>query len=101
MNSCMRGLVIILVLAAVIAGGAHAGQSDDRVVPAPRTITVALDVQDTVFPENQGRWRLRLEDRSARIERAGDESAAEISIRLEIEALARLYNGALTPTAAR
>ena len=39
----MRGLVIILVLAAVIAGGAHAGQSDDRVVPAPRTITVALD----------------------------------------------------------
>ncbi len=43
MNSCMRGLVIILVLAAAMAGGVHAGLSDDRVVPAPRTITVALD----------------------------------------------------------
>jgi predicted acetyltransferase len=61
---------------------------------------VALDVQDTVFPENQGGWQLRLEEGHAKLERTGNDSAAEIAIRLDIEALARLYIGALTPSAA-
>lgn len=71
-----------------------------RSVAPDSRVTVALDVQDTVFPENQGRWLLRLEGGCAGVERAGNDAAAEISIRLEVEMLARLYIGALTPSAA-
>jgi predicted acetyltransferase len=73
---------------------------DLRSVVPGAPVTVALDVQDTVFPENQGGWQLRLEEGHAKLERAGNDSAAEIAIRLDIEALARLYIGALTPSAA-
>jgi predicted acetyltransferase len=58
--------------------------------------SVDLEVDDALFPENAGRWHVRMEGGQALATRGGDGA-----VRLDIGALAALYSGYLTPGALR
>ena len=68
-----------------------------RAVRPDAALTLALDVQDTQLPGNAGLWRLRLESGRVVVERTDDDEA-ELTLRLDIETLSRLYIGDLTPS---
>lgn len=69
-----------------------------RRVDAEEAIALSLEVEDEQVPENAGRWRLRLEAGRVEVER-GD-GPADLSLRLGIQALSRIYMGALPAAAA-
>jgi predicted acetyltransferase len=67
---------------------------------APETaLTVGLEVHDAQLPENAGPWRLRLEHGRVAVERS-TASGVDVSLRLPVDVLSRLFIGALTPSAA-
>jgi predicted acetyltransferase len=69
-----------------------------RAEPSAAT-TLGLEVQDEQVPENAGSWRLRLEDGRVGVERSGG-GGVDVSLRLPVRVLSRLFIGALTPTVA-
>lgn len=69
-----------------------------RGVEPEAELTLRLEVQDEQLPENAGTWRLRFEAGRVAVER-GD-GAADIGLRLDIQAAGRLMMGALPATAA-
>lgn len=71
---------------------------EERGVAPEAVLTVRLEVSDRAVPENAGAWRLRLASGRAEAERG--EGAADLSLRLDVGTLSRLFVGALSPTAA-
>lgn len=69
-----------------------------RTVAPEAALTLRLDVADEAVPENAGSWRLRLQGGRVEIQRG--EGPADLSLRLDVGALSRLFVGALTPSAA-
>jgi predicted acetyltransferase len=67
-----------------------------RVEPAP-PIAVAIEVSDALFEENCGSWRIALDAGRAIVERTG---ALDVSLRMDISTLSRIYIGSLSPAAA-
>jgi predicted acetyltransferase len=72
---------------------------EQRRVEPSATTTLGLEVQDEQIPENAGSWRLRLEDGRVGVERSGG-AGVDVSLRLPVRVLSRLFIGALTPTVA-
>jgi predicted acetyltransferase len=66
-----------------------------RVVEGPG-LAVALEVTDAQVEENRGSWRLVLDGGRAAVER---DAKAELTVRLDISTLSRLYIGSLSATA--
>jgi len=56
--------------------------------PAGLSGALHLEVEDALFPENQGRFVLEVADGAARVRRGG-----EGRLRLDVRALASLYTG--------
>jgi predicted acetyltransferase len=73
----------------------HAAWSRRRVPPAA-PLTVGLEVSDGQLEENRGAWRLVLENGCVEVER---QAHAEITLRLDVSTLSRLFIGALPPSA--
>ncbi|HET8656569.1 MAG TPA: GNAT family N-acetyltransferase [Longimicrobiaceae bacterium] len=71
----------------------------ERTVAAESALTLALEVQDPQLPENSGSWRLRLEAGRVHVEQ-GVGGPEDMTLRLDISALSRIYVGALPPSAA-
>ena len=67
-----------------------------RGYPAGMSGSAEIEVEDALFPENAGRWRVRVEGGRAEATRGGDGA-----VRLDTGALAVLYAGYLTPGALR
>ncbi|HEX2168435.1 MAG TPA: GNAT family N-acetyltransferase [Longimicrobiales bacterium] len=67
-----------------------------RIEPAP-TIAVAIEVVDPLFEENRGSWRVALDGGRSIVERTG---ALDLSLRMDISTLSRIFVGALSPSAA-
>lgn len=67
-----------------------------RIAQAP-TITMGIDVRDEQITANTGSWRVALDVGRATIEKA---RTADITLRLDISTLSRIFIGALPPTAA-
>ena len=65
-----------------------------RIEPAP-PIAFAVEVQDSLFEENRGSWRIVLDAGRAIVERTG---ALDLSLRMDISTLSRIYIGSLSPT---
>ena len=63
-----------------------------RGYPPGLTATLALEVTDTLLPENAGRWTLQIAAGSGRVDSGGAGG-----LRLDIRALAALYTGHLHP----
>jgi predicted acetyltransferase len=72
----------------------HAAWSSRR-VPPRSPLTVGLEVGDAQIEQNRGGWRLVFDGGRVQVERDG---RAELSLRLDISTLSRLYIGSLTPT---
>lgn len=70
-----------------------------RSVAPDARLTLGLEVRDPQLPENDGPWRLRLEDGRVAVE-SGRGGGADVSLRLSVSALSRLFVGALAPSAA-
>jgi predicted acetyltransferase len=66
---------------------------------AGASLTVGLEVRDAQIPENAGAWRLVFEDGQTGIER-GDAPSADLTLRLDITTLSRLFVAALPASAA-
>jgi predicted acetyltransferase len=66
-------------------------------VGAGGPLAVALEVNDAQLPDNGGPWRLVLDQGRATVERGG---GVELTLRLDIATLSRLYVAALSPTGA-
>lgn len=60
-------------------------------------IACAFDVTDDVLPENTGTWRIALDAGRAAVERAG---AVDLTLKLDVSTLSRIFIGALSPSAA-
>ncbi|CAN5777855.1 enhanced intracellular survival protein Eis [soil metagenome] len=67
-----------------------------RIVAGP-SMTVAMEVSDAQFPGNSGLVRLGLD--GGRVSVLSD-GQADLTLRLDVSTLSRLYAGSLTPTAA-
>ena len=67
-----------------------------RIATGP-PFALALEVTDAQLPENQARWRLALDAGRVAVER---DREADITLRLDIATLSRLFIGAVPPTAA-
>jgi predicted acetyltransferase len=67
-----------------------------RGYPEGLSAALHLDVEDALFPGNQGRFVLHVSDGQGRVERGG-----EGRLRLNVRALAPLYSGFLPPEALR
>jgi predicted acetyltransferase len=67
-----------------------------RIEEAP-TIAVAVEVVDPLFQENCGSWRIALDAGRSIVERTG---ALDLSLRMDISTLSRIFVGALSPTQA-
>ncbi|MBR9988112.1 MAG: GNAT family N-acetyltransferase [Gemmatimonadetes bacterium] len=61
------------------------------------TFAFAVEVEDSMFPENCGSWRIALDAGRAIVERTG---ALDLSLRTDISTLSRIFIGSLSPTAA-
>jgi predicted acetyltransferase len=68
-----------------------------RIRPVAST-SVALELVDAQFEENRGRWRLALDGERVAVDR--DDGAADVTLRLDVATLSRIYIGALAPTLA-
>jgi predicted acetyltransferase len=67
---------------------------------SPETaLTLRLEVQDEQLPENAGPWRLRIEQGVVEVERS-PEGGVDLSLRLPVRVLSRIFIGALAPSAA-
>nr|MBA2669414.1 sterol carrier protein domain-containing protein [Gemmatimonadota bacterium] len=62
-------------------------------------LSIALEVRDGQIEENDGAWLLQMEDGGVRAER-GASGGADITLKLDISTLSRLYVGSLSATAA-
>ena len=71
----------------------------ERSVHVRQPMVVALEVQDPQIPENAGRWLLELDEGRVEITR-GTANRVDLELRMGIEALSRLYVGALAPSTA-
>jgi predicted acetyltransferase len=69
-----------------------------RHVAAGRRLALALDVIDAQLPENAGRWRFTFEEGRTVVDQDG---RADLTVRLDVATLSRLYVASLRPTAAR
>jgi predicted acetyltransferase len=69
-----------------------------RVAPGG-ALALALEVEDPHLPENRGPWRIRLERGAVEVEPAGS-GTVDASVSVGIEALSRVYAGALSLSAA-
>jgi predicted acetyltransferase len=69
-----------------------------RVSPAA-ALTLRIQVQDAQIPENDGSWRLRLENGGVEVERS-DSGGVDVTLRLSVRVLSRIFIGALAPSAA-
>jgi predicted acetyltransferase len=69
-----------------------------RVAPDARLVA-RIEVHDATVPENDGAWRLAFEAGAVAVEQGGT-GAADVTLRLDVSALSRLYCAALTPSAA-
>jgi len=69
-----------------------------RAVDPEASLTLRLDVTDEQLPTNSGSWRLRLEGGTVAVERGT--GAADLTLRTGIQALSRIFLGALPPSAA-
>ncbi len=67
-----------------------------RRVRSGPALRVALEVHDPLITANSGEWLLRLEDGGVEVE-PGAADAVDLRLRLGIEALSRIYIGAITP----
>jgi len=67
-----------------------------RVEPVP-PIAVAMEVDDPQIEENRGSWRIAMDTGRAIVERTG---ALDVSLRMDIATLSRIFIGALSPSAA-
>jgi predicted acetyltransferase len=63
------------------------------------SMTIGLEVEDEQIPENAGHWRLRLDEGHPTLERGGPEGC-DVTMRVSIEILSRMFIGALTPSEA-
>jgi predicted acetyltransferase len=70
-----------------------------RAVAPDAALTLGLEVTDDDLPENAGGWRLRLEDGRVQAERS-EAAGVDVTLRLSVRTLARIFAGALTPSAA-
>ena len=68
-----------------------------RRIQEAQSLTVNLELTDQQITENDGSWRLRLENGRAAIDRSG---SAELTLRTDVSTLSRLYIASLSPTAA-
>ncbi|MGH7443600.1 MAG: GNAT family N-acetyltransferase [Longimicrobiales bacterium] len=69
---------------------------EQRRAPDHTSLAVACDVDDPQIEENRGCWRLTFDAGRVRVER---DTAADLTLRLDISTLSRLYIGALSATA--
>lgn len=67
-----------------------------RGYPSGLSGSLHLEVEDDLFPENQGRFVLEVDDGEAQVEPGGDGD-----MKLHVRTLATLYSGFLTPAALR
>jgi predicted acetyltransferase len=67
-----------------------------RVEPTP-AMAVAIEIEDAQFEENCGSWRIALDAGRAIVERTG---ALDVSLRMDISTLSRIFIGSLSPTSA-
>jgi predicted acetyltransferase len=70
-----------------------------RRVATDADLTVGLEVADEAVPENAGAWRLRLEGGAVSVERSAA-GGVDVTLRLKISTLSRIFAGAMSPTAA-
>lgn len=70
-----------------------AGAWSTRSVDGDLSMTLSLEVTDAQLPVNDGSWRLRLEGGRAEMSRGG--GSADLSLRLGIRELSRIYMGTL------
>lgn len=75
-----------------------AGAWSRRAVAPEASLSVGLEVEDATLPENAGPWRLRLGEGKVDVERGA--GPADLSLRLGVDALSRLFVSALSPSAA-
>jgi predicted acetyltransferase len=68
-----------------------------RRVPPGSPLTMTLEVTDAQIEENRGSWRLVLDGGRVVVER---HATAELTLRLDVSTLSRLFIGSLSPTAA-
>lgn len=69
-----------------------------RVKPGP-PLSVALEVHDPTVSENSGTWLLTAEGAGLTVEE-GEGRSADLKLKLGIEALSRIYIGAISPSLA-
>ncbi|MBA4156862.1 MAG: GNAT family N-acetyltransferase [Gemmatimonadetes bacterium] len=70
-----------------------------RRVAEDAALTISLEVSDEQIPENNGAWRLRLEQGRVEVVRSATQPA-DATLRTPVRSLSRIYIGALTPSAA-
>jgi predicted acetyltransferase len=70
-----------------------------RRVAQEAALTVRFEVQDEQLPENSGSWRLRLERGGVEVERS-DTGGVDITMRLPVRVLSRIFIGAFLPSSA-
>jgi predicted acetyltransferase len=63
------------------------------------SITIGLEVEDEQLPENAGFWRLRLDEGRPTVER-GPAADADVTMKVSIATLSRMFIGSLTPSEA-
>jgi predicted acetyltransferase len=73
------------------------GAFEGRRVEDGPPMACTFDVADDVLPENAGSWRIALDAGRAAVERAG---ASDLTLRLDVSTLSRIFIGALAPSAA-
>jgi predicted acetyltransferase len=76
------------------------GAWEVRGIATESALTLALDVQDPQLNANAGEWIVRLEGGRAFAGRVGERAGADLTLRLDIETLSRLFIGAISPSAA-
>ena len=74
-----------------------AGAWEQRPIASAPPLTIALEVADSQLPSNQGRWRLALDAGRIVVE---PDREADVTLRLDIATLSRLFVNALTASAA-
>jgi predicted acetyltransferase len=70
-----------------------------RRVVSSDPLSIALEVRDGQIEENDGAWLLQMEDGGVTAVR-GASGGADITLKLDISTLSRLYVGSLSATAA-
>jgi predicted acetyltransferase len=63
------------------------------------SLTIGLEVEDEQLPDNAGHWRLRLEEGRPIVQR-GVATDADVTMKVSIGTLSRIFIGSLTPSEA-